>query len=337
MKNKIAIASAFIAASSFSMGEIVINDFLSFEGFVDMSYQHAEADYSSGEESENSFGIDQVEISWLFDFDPVTAQIDLEYEEAGDGVNVEQAFVTYHFDNGGAITAGRYASMLGFEAFEPTGLYQFSFAYASSLVDGSDYTVLPGYSQGVKYTHEGDGTFFGISLQDQSFGNGSGRLLGDNSGNSSNPDSSYGVEVAGAFYMDNGLSYFLGGAYEDADSGDEWVINTYVTFETGAWIFAAELIYGEDDHGDHDEETLAALIMANFAYSDQASVTGRISIVDEDDGGYDQEFLKYTVAHNYAFTDNLLLVAEVSYIEFEEDFSDDSDELSAALELLFTF
>jgi hypothetical protein len=44
MKNKIAIASAFVAASSFSMGEIVVNDFLSFEGFVDSSYSHTDAE-----------------------------------------------------------------------------------------------------------------------------------------------------------------------------------------------------------------------------------------------------------------------------------------------------
>jgi len=44
MKTKIAIASAFIAASSFSTAEIVVNDFLSFEGFVDMSYSTTSID-----------------------------------------------------------------------------------------------------------------------------------------------------------------------------------------------------------------------------------------------------------------------------------------------------
>ena len=82
MKNKIAIASAFLAASSFSMGEIVVNDFLSFEGFVDSSYSHTDTDSAdaSVNGSENSFQVDQVEISWLFSFDTVTAQLDLQYE-----------------------------------------------------------------------------------------------------------------------------------------------------------------------------------------------------------------------------------------------------------------
>ena len=67
----------------------------------------------------------------MFNFDAVTAQIDLEYEDGDDGDNdgVEQAFVNYALGNGDVVTAGRYASMLGFEAYEPTGLYQYSTAY----------------------------------------------------------------------------------------------------------------------------------------------------------------------------------------------------------------
>ncbi len=69
--------------------------------------------------------------------------------------------------NGDVITAGRYASMLGFEAYEPTGLYQYSTAYT---LGGDDLALLVEYVQGVKYTRTSDTTFFGISLQDQAFG-----------------------------------------------------------------------------------------------------------------------------------------------------------------------
>lgn len=309
-----------------------------------MSYVHADGDGGSNvsSESENSFQVDQVEISWLLNFEPVIAQIDLQYEgDTGSDTIVEQAFVTYQLDNGGAVTAGRYASMLGFEAFEPTGLYQYSTAYASSVVwDGWEFGYLPQYAQGVKYTQEGDATFFGISIQDQAFGVDAGRLGGDD-------ESSYAVEVAGSIYFDNGLSYFLGGAYEDSSEGDAYVINTYATFETGAWIFAVELNYVDKDE-DSDAfgesgyalEGFSGLIMANFAYSDQASVTGRVSFADNDWTNYEDEFtVKYTAAHSYAFTDNLLLVLELSFIDYEYGSSraDDESELSAAAELLFTF
>jgi len=354
MKNKIAIASAFVAASSFSMGEIVVNDFLSFEGFVDSSYSTNQSDIEGVKESDNSFGIDQVEISWMFNFDAVTAQIDLEYEDGADRDNdgVEQAFVNYALGNGDVITAGRYASMLGFEAFEPTGLYQYSTAYDFSGILGDagldgllDGATVSEYSQGVKFTRSTDTTFFGISVQDQAFGSDADRLGGDSD---VDQDSSFGVEVAGSIDLGNGFTVFAGAAFEDAEFGDNQLINAYVTYETGAWLFAAEI-----NVSDYDDVNLAGLVnlgnvdgltgllMANYAYSDVASVTGRISSINYESSDVELDILKYTVAHNYALSDNLLLVTEVSLDDGELDIDGlgnaDGDNLTLAVELLFSF
>jgi hypothetical protein len=345
MKNTIAIASAFLAASSFSTAEIVINDFLSFEGFVDMSYTHTDVELGNlVEANESNFAVDQVEISWLFDFDPVTAQIDFAHLGSDSGragaedTGVEQAFATYHFDGGSALTAGLYASMLGFEAFEPTGLYQYSFAYDMLAVDTA---ILPGYAQGVKYTNETDTTFFGISLQDGISDGGVGQLGGNND------ESNFAVEAAGSIIFAEGVTGFLGAAYEDSelDNGDTFVINSYITFETGAWIFAGEVNYGDFEEGAAladalnlaaDEEVIQALVMANFAYSDAASVTGRLSYSDHDADGADADFLKLSLAHGYAFTDNLFLVNEVSFVDGDVEGAD-VEGLFGAVELIFSF
>jgi hypothetical protein len=389
MKNKIALATAaLVAGSSFSTAEIVINDFLSFEGFVDMSYTNSnqENDLPGAdlEDSENSYQVDQVEISWLFDFSPVTAQIDLEYED-GDGGNgrggdteVEQAFVTYSLDSHAAITAGRYASMLGFEAFEPTGLYQYSFAYDMEF---GDVSVLPSYSQGIKYTHTTDTTFFGISLQDSVYGTGDSRLGGDN--NDVLQESTFGVEIAGSIDFGNGLTWFAGAAFEqnDDDNLDGHTFNTYLTYETGAWLFAAELNVGNREGGSAlsgyltnptitpalegafnvtnllfaEESVTQFLLMANYAYSDAASLTARVSYSDHESDftatstglppvavsdNADADFLKFTLAHSYAFTDNFLLVTELSVVDGEFGFdvgNADYDAVEGAVELLFTF
>jgi len=335
MKNKIAIASAFLAASSFSMGEIVVNDFLSFEGFVDSSYTHTDVDADSsqgGDGSSNTFGVDQVEISWLFNFDTVTAQIDLQYEgddegkDDDDGDLVEQAFVNFALGNGDVVTAGRYASMLGFEAFEPTGLYQYSTAY--------ELSSLPGYAQGVKYTSESDTSFFGISIQDEAFD------FGPDDNNLSS--SSYAIEVAYAQDLGNGIAVFLGGAFESADEGDTYIVNSYVTYETGAWLFAAEVNFGNSENGafgpSDDVDVLSGLLMANYAYSDTASVTARVSFEELDVANEGEvDFMKYTLAHNKALADNLALIVEVSALEVSEDEFGDVDVLELAVELLFTF
>ena len=343
MKNKIALASAFLAASSFSTAEIVINEFLSFEGFVDMSYSHSDQDAAQNE-SDNSYGIDQVEVSWLFDFDPVTAQIDLAHEgsdnaDVPNNTNslVEQAFATYHLDGGYAFTAGRFASQLGFEAFEPTGLYQYSFAYTANednnAVFPNDGGVLPGYDQGVKYTYESDTSYFGIALVESVS---RGRLGGDDV-------AGYGIEVAGSLDLGNGFTVFAGGRHNDTENNtDATVLNAYATYETGAWLFAAEVATGDlenvslNGNPAADADVLQGLLMANYAYSDVASVTGRLSLVDVDTVASDDEFTKYTIAHGYAFTDNLFLVNEVSLVDGEIG-NNGYEELTTAVELIFSF
>ena len=351
MKKTIAITSALAAASSLATAEIKINEFLSFAGFVDASYSHYDADDDgAGKDSDNSFGIDEVEIDWMFNFGKVTAQIDLQYEGgrrenafgdngSGSDTDVEQAFVSYDLGNGASVTVGRYESMLGLEAKEPTGLYQFSRAYANGQY--GDQSILPQYAQGVKYTGQSGDLSYGISLQDESFDNDEDRLGGDNNG-------SYAIEAA-ASLVSGAITYSLGGAFEDGDdNGDTWVVNGHAVYQDGPWTLGAELNIGNSENGTglaglpgnatNDLDALSGLVMANYAYSDCCSVTGRISYLEFEDGsfGLDSEAWKYTLAHNYAVTDNLAIITEVSYLEGDNG-TTDYDELLGAVEVLFSF
>ena len=325
MKKTIAITSALAAASSLATAEIKINEFLSFAGFVDMSYSHTDTEFDGDSESDNSFGIDQVEIDWLFNFGKVTAQVDLEYEEAGDATNVEQAFVSYDLGNGSALTMGRYESMLGLEAKEPTGLYQFSTAY-------DEFNTIPQYAQGVKYTGQSGDLSYGVSIQDTVYGLGSGNLGGDDGS-----DGSYGVEAA-VSYTSGAITYAVGYAAEDNDEEpDSDILSAHVVYSEGAWTLGAEYnmaTFEEDGADDVDADSW--LVMANYAYSDCCSVTGRISGVDFEQGSDELDFLKYTLAHNYALTDNLGIITEVSYVD-ADDTGDDIESLTGAVEVLFTF
>ena len=213
----------------------------------------------------------------------------------------------------------------------------------------------PNYAQGVKVTYETDNSFYGISIQDEAFD-----FDSDSFGGDDDDISSWAVEVAAAYEFEDGITVFLGGAYEDGSgnnsfagdqAGDTYVINTYVTYETGAWLFAGELNYGESESsrfalGSDEEEVLQGLLMANYAYSDVASVTGRFTYSDNEDSTSSSskeelEFVKYTVAHSYAFTDNLLLVTELSYVDGEitdvQDDDADYESLVGAVELIFSF
>jgi hypothetical protein len=273
MKNKIAIASAFFAASSFSFAEIALTEGLSVEGFVDTSYTDSSAQNAS-------FDLDEVEISFLFESGAVSAQVDVDYQGTNDG-DLDQAFISYDVA-GGTVSAGLIDSQLGFEAFEAPGLYTNSLAYGASQ--------LPGTDEGVKFTKQLDEvSSLGVALLDN------GSYIGDESGSDTVVEIAYGRDLG------NGLGAFVG--YRSDDAGNNDLINAYVTYETGALLLAAEIVDGEN--------TTDLQLLANYAYADNASVTLRYT--NEEDGLAANDDLDIiTLAHNLALADNLRLTTELS-------------------------
>ncbi|MEE2988630.1 MAG: hypothetical protein VX372_03575 [Verrucomicrobiota bacterium] len=359
MKNKIAFSTAFLLASCFSFAEIALPESLSIKGFVDMSYSHTQVDSATANQNENSYSLDQVEITFLLDFDPVTAQVDLQWED-GTGYSIDQAFTAYSHSNGIVVTAGRYDSMLGFEASEPTGLFQYSGAYSSDTetFTNNDVTysdiITPDTNNGVKFSYETNTDFFAISLQDGAFFGD--RHIGNDTDSDASADlvaqltggvapelSGYAIEAAYAKDLSNGLNALLGAVLETTkvEDGandfeiDSTAINGFITYETGAWLFVGEYnITTHDIQNVGELEIDSFLVMANCSYSDQASITSRVSHVNVDDI---LEATKFTLAHNYAFTNNLMLVTEISAIDYEFEGGADGETLEGALELLFTF
>lgn len=298
MKNKIAIASAFFAASSFSFAEIALTEGLSVEGFVDTSYTDSSAENAS-------FDLDEVEISFLFESGAVSAQVDVDYQGTAEG-DLDQAFISYDVA-GGTVSAGLIDSQLGFEAFEAPGLYTNSLAYGASQ--------LPGTDEGVKFTKQLDEvSSLGVALLDN------GSYIGDESGSDTVVEIAYGRDLG------NGLGAFVG--YRSDDAGNNDLINAYVTYETGALLLAAEIVDGEN--------TTDLQLLANYAYADNASVTVRYT--KEENAGNpgnglapDDDLDIITVAHNLALADNLRLTTELS------DNGADDNEYEFGVSLLFTF
>ncbi len=398
MKTKPAILSLLFAGVSCLTGEIVVNDFFSIEGFVDLSYTYLDKENDATtaaniNKTDDAFSLEEVELIFRIDFQPLSARIDLEYEDGDNELDLEQAYVDYSIEDhrleGSVITVGRYASMLGFEAYEPTGLYLYSNAYGGLLgesvgkalssvasnpgitgdadlsvfFDSLLFPVSERYSQGIRYTYQDEETFWGIALQDGtvSYDN---RLRGDDGlDDMAVDDGGYSFEIAYAYNFMRIINLFVGGAYEVGEGietfgvsvGDTYtyVFNSHVTCQLGAWLLAAEFNLSEteiDDFlgsgADAKIDSVTGLIMANYAYNEKASVTGRISYTDLDvDGGTSESTadgcaLKYTLAHNYAFMDNLLLVTELGYSrgELSQGSSDfDTEELFAGVEVIVFF
>jgi hypothetical protein len=239
MKNKIAIASAFIAASSFSFAEIALTESFSVEGFIDTSYTD---NSGAGPDNDASLEVNQVEVSFLFDMGGVSARIDTQYTNAG--TELDQAYVSYDAF-GGTLSVGGMDSQLGYEAFEAPGLY-------TNTTGGS--AQLPGTDIALKFTMDLDAaSSLGVALVDE------GSFIGDEAATGTAVEIAYGRDLG------NGLGAFVGYRSDDALGND--VLNAYVTYETGALTLAAEIADGE--------ATTDYLVLANYAYSDNASVTVR--------------------------------------------------------------
>jgi hypothetical protein len=309
MKNKIAIASAFIAASSFSVAEIALTESLSVEGFVAAGYTDSSA-------TNASFDLNEVELSFIFDAGGVSARVDTQYVAlpfAGQNIslgNIDQAFISYDVF-GGTLSAGLMDSQLGFEAFEAPGLYTNSLAYGQPAQRGAD--------EAVNFTMQLDE----VSSVGVSFINGD--INNNNIVNSSfigdlGSDDAI-IEVAYGRDLGNGFGAHVGtrsdGAGNDLATG-------YITYETGAFLFAVEYI--DDEAADADSYQL----FANYAYADNASVTVRYCSVE---GGLllggDADIL--TLAHQLALADSLMLTTEYT------DNGEDDNEHEFSVGLLFTF
>lgn len=317
---KVSVASALVSATSL-LGQIEINENLSVTGFLDMSVVNTDSDVNG---SDTSYNLDQAELDFLFSFDDLTAQIDLNYlgDNDTEDFDLEQAFITYDLGEGSAFTAGKFLSFHGWETAEPTGLYQYSYAYDLNA-------TIPGYFNGVSYSYDDDFMSLGVSLVDSIY---------DIDG--SLTDSEYGVELKAAFFPAEGLTLYFGYANDNMDEGDDKTLfNFWASYEINGATYAIE--YNTFEFGavgdawpfPNDEmEGSQWLIMGNWPVSDNGSVTARIA-QDTQDWRHGDEATKYTLSYLHTVTDNLALVTEFS----STDFGTEGDDTALALEALFTF
>jgi len=318
------LAAASALSLTSASAEIVVNPNLSVSGFVDMSaiYQRFEYDDDEGDDSfsNNGAAVDQAEIDFALKFDKVTGSLELEYrpdsDSDGDDVTVEQAYVTYAFDEASSFTAGRFLSYMGYEGDEPYKLFQYSTAY--------DYFGVPyaGYNDGIKYDYTTEMGSFGVALVSANY-NRTDRIKDE-----------YGIELKGTLTPAEGLTLFLGYS-KDQKKFDEDIsfYNAWIQYQTGKLTTAAEFGYLDDDDGLVIASHKFWLLMASLGVTDTFTLTGRISGQNVDDGGPSN--VKFTVSPSFKLNSNLLFVTELSYTDIKGMSADSA--LGLAAELLFTF
>ena len=308
-----AVAAAGLGTLPVAHADIELGAGFSVTGFVDMSAWSYNPD---DDETVNSAGIDQFETDFKWaGSNGFSAQVDIEYGEnfegSGDTTFVEQAFITKSFSDEFSVKFGRFLSYSGWEAEEPTGLFQYS---------GSGYApYFYGYYQnGVSAAYNGEKFALMGSVVTSAF-------------NPLDKDfTDMGFEVGAAIMPLEGLTakaFYI--RDEDSDSD---IVNVWASYVVNGFTLAAE--YNTADYADGATGD-GFLVMANYAVG-KFGITLRYVDYKIEDGFGDAavDSTSYTISPSYKASDNLLIVAEYRQDEFDAGAPDSSQ---VALEALFTF
>lgn len=303
-----------------SHAEIKVTDNLAVSGFVDMSILGAVKD--TGDATLGG-SLDQYEMDFMYKFGFFSARADVNGLPADTShrgsIFVEQAFVTAALTEGLSFSAGRFLSSSGFEAAEPTGLYQYS----------TSKTLKYGYYQnGVNIAYASP--MFGIyaaavtDLWDPS----ETELM-----------NSPGFEGQVSLTPVEGVTLKATQLWQIHDkdaTGDDGqgLSNIWAQYAKGAITAAAEFNLLEDWAIDAsnplaptDASGMGWLAMLNYKVTDKLAATVRYSGLKYEDGDPDTEV---TFSPSFAVSPNWLVLAEAKY-------EIDAEITNYAVESLFSF
>ena len=116
------------ANSTLSASGIALGNRVKMRGFVDFRYDYTDLDDLGDDDARFRTAAD---VDFLFDFSPVTGEVHL--AASSGGVDSEQAFLRYNFNQDFSLTAGRQLTVLGFEKDESPNMYQTSYAYLTDV------------------------------------------------------------------------------------------------------------------------------------------------------------------------------------------------------------
>lgn len=301
-------ATLILSLSVMSVQAEEKKDPLSISGFIDMSYFASDTE---GSETTQDSGLDQVEVNISYDFgNKLTAHVDVEYQNSDEGVDIEQAFITYAVSDNFSVKAGRFLSYTGWETEEPTGLFQYSGTGYAKYFYGY-------YQQGVSGIYSGDGYALAVSVVND--------LAGPQSTDSEHP----GIETMVALMPTDEIT--IKGFY--SKDGDVELINTWASYSKDALTLAAEYNTAEDS-AFVGSDASGYLLMANYAISDNIGLTLRYNDweIEDASGATFEDATGITIAPSYVVNDNLLMV-----FEYRMDEINGVDIDSIAVEALVTF
>lgn len=306
MKTRLILATALTLASSLTaLADVKINDTLSVGGYAAGSYRLTDPDPGT---SSDKFDLDAAKVLFTGSFKPVTGVVSLYYApNAPKEITVLDAYATVDIGGGASVTAGKFLSYMGYEAFDIPNMAQISYA------NGDFLAPIPGYHSGVRLDYGDEANAAGIALVDSVY-SGPNYLKGDGE-----LKHNAGFE---AFYSYKGvkdLTLWFGLAY---DTKGNVIHKNNATTMFDFWLsynvtkdstIGAEYAVKDGGIGDKGYNWLG---FYSYAIDAKWSTAFRVSGEEISDGG--PGFTKYTIAPTYKINDNFSVRAEFSYQDYSK-------------------
>ncbi|MDC1004588.1 porin [Opitutales bacterium] len=345
MKTKLKLLSlaSMLAVSNMSAIEIgPTGSGVEMSGFIDLYYESKDASGS------DTVGVGQVEIMFDYASGPISASVDIDFYNSGTntvtylgadglvggtGVNedstydvsdndgsLEEAIVTYDFGNGLSVTAGKMLSYLGFEAYDPTNMYQYSYAYERRGENNTGAQMIyDAYATGASVDYGNDMFSIGVwtSL-------------------ANSPDLEYALAFTGVENLTVKAIYADYGKDSTASLSTKGKSTYWASYQIGKLLLAAEVAEAEGATAS-DTDLEGMLLMANYGITDKIGLTLRYSEFESTTGttkDFDTE--KITISPSYVFNDNFSGLVE--YSTYDEGVAGTRKPTDfVAVELIYTF
>jgi len=309
MKLQKQLTAALAGAALFGSvanAEIPLTDELSAYGYIDMALTDGDGSNdtsTSVAEFELGFAFAPAESKWSavaeLSFDSDTDDVDGNGEDSS--AEFETVTISYQYSDSLSFTFGNILSYQGFETYDATGLYQYS--YAGDTSNGRNGVLYSaGYAVGASADYTTGDFDFGV-------------WVGEGEG----ADESFEYLVA---Y--NGIENLTVKVIYADDPGYE-TVNVWAAYDYGDFTFAVETVETEDGTGADVIDVQTALV---YYAMGKAGITVRFA--DGEYAGADYE--KFTISPSYSFSDNVF-----GLVEFSSEELGDIEQDTAAVELIYSF
>jgi hypothetical protein len=266
-------------------------------GYIDASYSASDVE---GAENTSTLAVDNFHLNVDY---KLSDKLSVSGDVAGgseEDFDLEQANFTYSINDNVSLTAGKFLSAQGWEAFHAPDMYQNS--YSATLLYPAMMNAI-----GATYADENFSVYGAVMSSAW------------DSKDTDMEDMAY--EGAIKITAIPNITIHLGGVSEDFAAGyTQSLINVWASYRVENLVLAVEY-NSVSDWGREGNDGSGWLMMANYAFTEKVALTLRTSGLDIDDtnNGAITNDTKWTISPSYAINDNWVVLAEYNVLTNDVD------------------